>query len=156
IEAQQEQLVRAERLAALGTMARGLGHEFGNILHTILGKADIALVTKSPEKMESALQAIVGSAERAGVLVRNLQSLVKMDSTREQTALEAPLREALQLLEFEIKKGRVKLVEEGLAQLPSLKINRVEISQAFLNIVLNAIQAMEPNGGELRIRAVRE
>jgi signal transduction histidine kinase len=106
--------------------------------------------------MEAALQNIVNSAERAGVLVRNLQSLVKMEATREMLSPEVPLREALQLLEFELRKGKVTLVEEGLKSLAPLRLNRVEIGQAFLNIVLNAIQAMEPKGGELRISVIRE
>jgi signal transduction histidine kinase len=151
IQAQQDQLVRSERLAAIGALARGIGHEFGNILHRLIGIAEIALQKKEPQEMESSLQLIATAAERAGVIVRNLQSLVKMQSKREDINLYEPLKECLSLIDHELKKASVKVVENWDGGLPRILGNKVEIGQVFLNLMINAIHAMEPKGGTLTI-----
>lgn len=153
IESQQDLLLRSERLAALGALAKGLGPEFGDILQGIMGKVDVALDSDSKEKMTEALKSILPMAETAGMLARNLQSLVKKEGDREPLSLAIPLKEAFQLLEFEMKRFKVRLVTEGLDALPVMKLNHVELNQTFLNIVLNAIQAMDKKGGELRVHA---
>jgi signal transduction histidine kinase len=156
IKNHEDQMVRTERLAAIGTLARGLGNEFGNMLQTILTKADLALAKKTVPEMEVALKAIITASERASSVVKNLQSLVKMETTRESINIEEPIKEALQLIEFEMKKDKVVFVPEYDGALPHLKVNRFEINQAFLNILVNAVHAMEKKGGELRIKTVND
>lgn len=151
IQAQQDQLVRSERLAAIGGLARGIGHEFGNILHRLMGIAELALQRKDPEEMKSSLELIASGAERAGVIVRNLQSLVKMQSKRENLNLYEPLKECLSLIDHELKKSSVKVVENWEGTLPRVLGNKVEIGQVFLNLMINAMHAMEPKGGTLSI-----
>jgi signal transduction histidine kinase len=156
IQSQQEQLIRAERLAAMGGLARGIGHEFGNILLRIIGLGEIALQKNTPDDLRNALKVIVTAAERAGVIVRNLQGLVRMETKRELCDVHGPLREALPLVEHELKKGQIQLVEQFDATLPPVLINRVEIGQVFLNLIINAIHAMEGNPGTLKIQTHAE
>lgn len=153
IKSQQEQLVLSERLAAVGTLARGIGHEFGNILLSIMGNADLALQTKEPKEMEDALKIIAKSSDRAAILVRNLQSMVKMERRREKLALSVPVKEALELIGHELKKKAIKVVEDFAADLPELNLNKIEMGQVILNMAINSIHALEPKGGEIRIRA---
>lgn len=156
ISKHEEQLMRAERLAAIGTLSRGLGTEFGNMLHTIMGKADVALNKRTPEAMESALKSIVEACEKVSTVVRNLQSLVKTEVSREAMTLAAPIDEALGLIEFEMKKSKVKLVKEYDGEMPQVKMNKFEINQVFLNIMINAIHAMEKTGGTLTVKTVKD
>lgn len=153
IKNQQEQLVLAERLAAVGTLARGIGHEFGNILLSIMGNADLALQTKDPREMEEALKIIAKSSDRAAILVRNLQSMVKMERRREKLQLSVPVKEALELIGHELKKKSIKVVETFAPGLPELSLNKIEIGQVILNLAINSIHALEPQGGEIRIGA---
>lgn len=153
IKAQQEQLIRAERLAAVGTMARGIGHEFGNILLSIMGHADLALQSKDPAQMEEALKLVGKSSERAAIIIRNLQSMVKTEPKREKVDLVLPIKEALELVGHEIKKKAIKVTEQYAPDLPKTVVNRVEIGQVFLNLIINAIHAMGNKGGEIRITA---
>jgi signal transduction histidine kinase len=153
IESQQDQLVRSERLAAIGGLARGIGHEFGNILHRLMGIAELALQRKDPEEMKSSLELIASGAERAGVIVRNLQSLVKMQSKRENLNLYEPLKECLSLIDHELRKASVKVEEKWDGSLPRVLGNKVEIGQVLLNLMINAMHSMEPKGGTLLIES---
>jgi signal transduction histidine kinase len=156
IKTQQEQLIRTERLAAIGALARGIGHEFGNILHRLIGMAEIAIQKKDPTESISTLQNIAKGAERAGVIVRNLQSLVKMETKRESLSLVEPVGDALQLVEHELKKYSIDYKTEWATDLPAVRASSVELSQVALNIIINAIHAMEQKGGTLTLRTYRE
>lgn len=157
IEKQTEQLIRTERLAAVGTLARGVGHEFGNILTRILGMSEVALLKKDPKEMEGALKTVVQAAERAGVIVRNINGLVRIETEREATDIHGPIREALALVEHEMKNAGVRVQEEFSLSLPPVRCNRVEIGQVFLNLIINALHAMEgkPNS-VLTVRTLSE
>jgi signal transduction histidine kinase len=156
IQAQQDQLLRSERLAAIGSLARGIGHEFGNILHRIMGISELALLKKDPTEMAAALEVVLTAAERAGVIVRNLQSLVKMQTKRERVNLYDPFKECLSLIEHELKKASVQVAEEWDGSLPTVQGNAVELGQVFLNLMINAVHAMEATGGTLTIRSYKE
>jgi two-component system, NtrC family, sensor kinase len=156
IQAQQEQLIRSERLAAAGTLARGIGHEFGNILLRIIGKAELTLLKKNPAEMETTLRTIVAAALRAGVIVRNLQSLVKAEAKMEQGDVLEPIKDSLMLIDHELKEASVKIQENHVQGLPKIQMNRIELGQVFLNLFINAKHAMEPNGGTLTISSKQE
>ncbi len=157
IRAQQDQLVQQERLAAVGTLARGIGHEFGNILLGMMGRSELALQKGQPEAMKEALGLISRSAERAAVITRNLQTLVKTESVFEPMDVREPLKDTLLLIEHELKKASVKLVEEPAATLPLVNASKVELGQVFLNLMINATHAMEETkGGTLTVRTAAE
>lgn len=156
IEEQQKQLVLSERLAAIGTLARGIGHEFGNILNRIMGMSELALAKKDPKEMESTLHVVVSASERAGHIVRNLQALVKMQPERSPVDIHEPIRQALALVDHELKKASVELVEAYDLTLPQINANRVEIGQVILNLVINATHAMAEKGGKLLIKTYKE
>jgi two-component system, NtrC family, sensor kinase len=153
IKNQQEQLIRSERMAAVGTLARGIGHEFGNVLLRMIGKAELSLIKKDPPEMIAALQTIVQAALRAGVIVRNLQSLVKVEAKRESGNILEPIQDSLSLISHELKTASIVVQENYASNLPQIIMNRVELGQVFLNLIINAKHAMEPNGGTLTVTA---
>ncbi|MBY0371815.1 hypothetical protein K2X33_14115 [bacterium] len=153
IHTQQDQLVKSERLAAIGTLARGIGHEFGNILHRLIGISEIAALKNDPTEMRQALSTVATAAERAGAIVRNLQSLVKMEVKREKISLYTPLKECLTLIDHELKRAGIEVKENWDPELPLVLANKVEIGQVFLNLLINAQHAMETTGGTIEIRS---
>lgn len=143
------QLIRAERLAAVGQVARGVGHEFGNILLRIMGKTDLALMEKDVTKIHEHLKVAMSAAERAGVIVRNLQSFAKAEPQYVNTGLDRPLDEALSLVNHEMTKASLK-VERDYKSVRNVRIDQGAIAQVFLNLLINAIHASSP-GGMIRL-----
>ena len=150
LEAMNRQLVRSERLAAVGQVARGVGHEFGNILLRIIGKTDLALMEKDVVKVHAHLQVVMLAAERAGAIVRNLQSFSKTEPNFQMCALQLPIDESLSLVNHELVKSSVKL-EKKYAPVPQVRIDSGALSQVFLNLFINATHAMY-KGGTLTIQ----
>lgn len=149
LDAVHQQLVRSERLAAVGQVARGVGHEFGNILLRVIGKTDLALMEKDVTKIHDHLKVVMTAAERAGTIVRNLQSFSKSEPKFQSSAISAPLDEALSLVNHEFVKASIKC-EKKYSSVPPIRIDAGGISQVFLNLFINATHAM-PKGGHLTV-----
>jgi signal transduction histidine kinase len=145
-------LMRSERMAGIGQVARGIGHEFGNILMRIMGKADIALMETDPAKMKEHLEVILKASERAKNIVRNLQSLSKSEPHFENAEINKPIQEALSLFSHDLVKVSVKL-EQSLQAVPKTRIDTGGLAQVFLNLFINAAHAM-PQGGILKVETL--
>jgi two-component system NtrC family sensor kinase len=143
------QLVRSERFAAVGQVARGVGHEFGNILLRVIGKTDLALMETDVAKIHAHLQVVMQAAERAGVIVRNLQSFSKAEPAFTRAKISAPLEQSISLVGHELVKASVKL-EKELADTPEVRIDAGGLAQVFLNLLINAVHAT-PKGGTIRV-----
>ncbi len=149
LKATQNQLIASERLAGIGQVARGVGHEFGNILQRIMGKADLALMETNLDKMKNHVEVILQASERAGVIVRNLQSFAKTEPHLEAAVIDKPINDALSLINHEFIKASVQL-EKKITKTSMIEIDCGALGQVFLNLFINAIHAM-PGGGKLTI-----
>ncbi|MGZ3703944.1 MAG: sensor histidine kinase, partial [Bdellovibrionota bacterium] len=149
LKATQNQLIQSERMAAIGQIARSIGHEFGNILLAIVGNVDLAQATEDPAKIKKNLETILRASERASLIVRNLQSFSKNESVRASAEPPAMIRATLGLLQHEIKKNSIKVVDQCEACSPVLA-NAAEIEQVLMNLIINAMHAM-PQGGTVSV-----
>lgn len=146
LEAMNEQLIRSERMAGIGQVARGIGHEFGNILLRIMGKTDLALMEKSDiAKIHDHLQVVMRATERAAVIVRNLQTFAKSAPVFVSAQLSAPAEEALSLVSHELSRASVEVVKE-FKPVPDARLDTGGIAQVFLNLFINATHAMQKGG----------
>lgn len=150
IERMQGQLVASERQAAIGQVARGIGHEFGNILLRIMGKTDLALLdATASESVKKHLEVVLNACERASVIVRNLQSFSKAEPNLKVTPLSQPIEDTLSLVNHELVKASIE-IEKNYGTVPEVKIDTRAISQVILNLLINSIHAM-PSGGKIQI-----
>lgn len=149
VEFLSQQLVRSERLASVGQVARGVGHEFSNILQRIMGKVDLALIEPSPEKVAEHLGIVLKAVERAGVLVRNLQSFTKAEPQLRVGSVLEPMEEALSLISHDFIKHSIQL-EKSFQKIPDIKCDSGALAQVYLNLLINAVHAM-PNGGKIQV-----
>jgi signal transduction histidine kinase len=153
LSAAQESLVRREKLAMLGQLAGGVGHELRNPLGVMTNAIYYLLMVlkEAPEDVKEYLgilrtqitlseKIIADLLDFARVKVPQLETLPVETIVREQIERVGPL-------------GAVKLVEEIPAGLPPVRVDRVQIGQVVLNLVTNALQAMEGKGGVLCVRA---
>ncbi len=142
-----EQLVKSERLAAIGQVARGVGHEFGNILLRIMGKADLASNESDIAKIKDHLKVILSASERASAIVRNLQSFSKTQPALSHEKINTPIEEALSLVGHEYIKHNVTVVK-SLQEVPPARFDKGRIGQVVLNLLINAMHAIESKSGK--------
>jgi signal transduction histidine kinase len=147
----QNQLLQSEKLATIGQMAAGIAHELNTPLTYIMGNLELLQVQDMGESQRDMMRSIARGAERIKGLA---QSLLAFSRPSEEELLPlAPnevIERSLELCHYQILKGGVRL-ERSLA--PGLsKIMGVsnQIEMALINLVVNAIQAME-SGGCLRV-----
>ncbi len=149
-----EMLVQAHKLKAVGTLTAGVAHELNNPLNNIMLTAtalrDDYQDLPDDERLDM-VQDLVSQSQRAEKIVRNLldfarESDIEADAHQVQDIIEDTLR----LATNQIKLAKVKVQGDLAPNLPRIYGDRQQLNQVFLNIVLNALDAM-PNGGTLSI-----
>jgi PAS domain S-box-containing protein len=143
----QEQLVRAQRIEAIGRLAGGVAHDFNNLVTVILGSADLVLRQLADSDPRSLLvQQIEQAARRASNLTRQLLTFARRESA-------APQAIDLNLVVADLERMLRRLIEESIDlrtvvanDLWPCRIDPAHLEQVLVNLVVNARDAM-PNGG---------
>ncbi len=148
----EQNLIRAQRMEAVGTLAGGIAHDFNNLLQVVLGYSQLLLRTSrfEPGDRES-LQKIHRAADQGSELVKNLMAFSSKAQTRPSPVnINHHVEELIDLLERIIPRMiKIELeLEEGL---PVINADSGQIKQVFMNLALNARDAM-PDGGVLKIK----
>jgi nitrogen-specific signal transduction histidine kinase len=143
----QEELVQSEKLAGIGTLVSGIAHEINNPLGAILGTADLMLPeTPEDSRLREYAQDIIRYAQNAAEVIRDL--MVYSRKTKSQTDFVKPvtiLENSLKLAMRGIDFGSV-LVKKDYDQSSEVQANSTELQQVFLNLIVNAVQAMNGDG----------
>lgn len=143
----EDQLRQADRLTALGELSAGLAHEIRNPLGAIRGTAEI-LNDSLPEHLRHGefSQLMISEVDRLNQVVENFLKFAR-PSTNQQTEFkpEEVLSEVLQLTQHQAVKNRIQVHWEKTA-LPQAVGDSVQFKQVFLNLVLNALQAIDHDG----------
>lgn len=149
----QNQLMHADRLATIGQLAAGVAHELNEPLESILGFSQ--LVKKSAElsgQAQKDVERIVKAALHAREVVKKLVTFARQQTPEKvETSLNTIVEDGLYFLESRCTKAGITVVRELLPTLPAIAADPVQLHQALVNMVVNAIQAM-PLGGTLTIR----
>lgn len=150
----EQQLLHSERLASMGTLASSLAHEINNPLSVILGYTqDLLTETPAGDPRAQSLKIMEEEAIRCG---RVLQRLLNFARAHPPEMAPADLGKVLQtvaaLIKPQAKKTSVELRVKVPKALPALLGDAHQLEQLFLNLVLNALQAM-PEGGKLSLHA---
>lgn len=139
----EDQLIRAERMAAVGTLAGGVAHEFNNINLAILGFAELGLMRNGlEEEAQHYFRVIRKSALRAKNITSNL--LTFAGSTMGKLAasnIVAVLDDTLQMIRHELSTSGIT-IEKRYGEVPDCFMDASQIGQVFLNILINAQHAM--------------
>lgn len=152
----QEILVQSHKLRAVGTLTAGVAHELNNPINNIVLTAEGLKEDYADLSSEETLEMIndlVEQAERAQHIVRNLLDFARKEEiVSESLDIGELLRRMLDLSNNQIKLHNVKLYADIPTHLPHVFGDRQQLTQVFLNLVLNALDAM-PEGGVLRVEA---
>jgi signal transduction histidine kinase len=147
----RQQLLQAQRLSSVGTLASSVAHEFNNILTTIINYAKIGLrATGDDAARTQALDKILTGSQRAATIISSMLGFARSTvQQRQATDLVALVEEVLILTEKDLTKHRIQ-VEKNYEGRPRASVIPAQIEQILINLVINARQAM-PRGGQLRI-----
>jgi PAS domain S-box-containing protein len=144
----RNKLVQSEKLAALGQFVAGIAHELNNPLQGVLGHLELLRATGAfPKALRRDMQRVYREADRAAKIVRNL--LVFAGSrrlVRRRTSVNAVLSRALAFRAPAFRAASIEVVRRHDEGLPRVKGDPLLLQQAFLNIVLNAEQAVGLGG----------
>ena len=145
----QRQLIRSQKLQAIGTLAGGIAHDFNNILTGIMGNCDLARLDfdADPERVRGRVENILNASLRARDLVQQILTFSRQkESVRKPAALGPLIHETLNLMNASTPAG----IEVNLALdqgLPETAIDATQIRQVVLNLCTNAVYAMGERGG---------
>lgn len=147
----REQLMRAQRLSSVGTLASSVAHEFNNILTTLINYAKLGLRPECNDATkQQAFEKILKGSQRAAVIISSMLGFARNGSLRREITDLVPLvEEVLVLTDKDLSKHQVK-IEKRYHSRPQAAIVRGQIEQILLNLIINARQSMH-RGGRLTI-----
>jgi len=151
----QKELLLSSRLASIGELAAGVAHQINNPLTGVLGFSQRLLKKSTDQETKQYLKRIYTEAERAAKVVQNLLTFARRRQPHKQYSdINEILESAMELRAYELKTSNIELITNLAPKLPEIMLDFHQIQEVFLNIILNAEQAMtEANsGGKLTIK----
>jgi signal transduction histidine kinase/BarA-like signal transduction histidine kinase len=143
-----QQLLQAEKMAALGQTISGVAHELNNPLATILNWAERLSERPLDDVSRRGVGVILSEAGRAARIVRNLLTFArKRQSTRAMIDVNDVVRDTLSLRAYEQRVANIEAVTALAAGLPRIFADSHQIQQVLLNLIINAEQAMVAANG---------
>jgi PAS domain S-box-containing protein len=151
----QQELYLSSQLASIGELAAGVAHQINNPLTGILGFSQRLLRKSTDDQVRRDLERIHIEAQRAAEIVQNLLTFARhRKPKKEYSDVNDILQSALELRAYELTTSNIEVVTDLAPNLPQTMADFHQIQEVFLNIILNAEQAMtEANrGGKLTIK----
>ncbi|MDQ7031474.1 MAG: ATP-binding protein [Desulfonauticus sp.] len=155
LETREQDLLRSKKLAAVGTLVSGVAHELNNPLNNISLTAEMLQDEWNDleqEEIKEMLSDIIEETKRASGVVKNLLDFSRSKLKDADTKLDINdvILSSIKLVKNQLMISNVQLITNLQDNLPKIKGNYDNLKQVFINLFLNAIQAM-PDGGYLKI-----
>ncbi len=148
----EAQLAQSDKLSSIGLLAAGVAHEINTPLAVISSYAQmLSKQMRGDARLGPVLEKITQQSFRASEIANGLLNFSRTSTTEfRETDLNQVIRDTLSLLEHQFKTAQIQVNAELAKQLPPIHGNPGKLQQVFLNLLLNAKDAM-PGGGQLRI-----
>ena len=139
----REQLIHSERLSAVGQLVAGVAHEINNPLQSVIGFAELLLEAEQRPKVRLDLEQIRTNARRVAGIVHDLLLFARRDTLERSIAdLNEIVRSTLALRSFDLHAGQIGVRQDCGDDLPMIVVNRGQIQQIVVNLLLNAEQSI--------------
>ena len=154
----EQQIIQSERLAAMGQMIGGFAHELNNPLTSILGMAELLQEGDPNEAARKQITILHKEARRAAEIVQNLQYFARPPAPgRSEVNLNDLVQRTVQMQSYPLRKSNITVDFKPEAELPAIVADPNQLMQVFLNLLLNAEQAIRESGqkGTIRVHTGR-
>ncbi len=147
----EAQLRSAQKMEAIGTLAGGIAHDFNNILSAIIGYTDLtALILPEDDPARSSLSEVMSAAQRAKELVYRILSFSQMhEQEQKPVRIDLIIQEALKLLRPSLPSTIT--IEQQIDCQSTILADPTQMHQVVVNLCTNAYQAMQEEGGLLKV-----
>jgi len=148
------QIMKSERLATIGQLAAGVAHEINNPLGTIAIYAQMALddLGKDNDSCRESLAVVMKQTNRAGRIVKDLLEYARQSEPEMRILnINDVLTQAIAIITHPAELQNIRLIADLASETPDIRGDSDKLQQVFVNIIVNALQAM-PEGGELTVR----
>jgi len=152
-KALETQFAQAQKMQAIGQLAGGVAHDFNNLLQAIIGNCDLLLMRHAAGDPSFAeINEVRQNSVRAAGLVRQLLAFSRQQTLQPKVVALADTMTELSLLLRRLLGERITLKFEQAPDLWAVRADEGQISNAIVNLVVNARDAMPPEGGTVTIR----
>jgi signal transduction histidine kinase len=152
IKKMEEQIIHSEKLASIGRLAAGIAHEIGNPLTSIFSFVQILREMEDGDEFKrESLETISFHINRISGILKQLSGFTKMPAGElKECSVNNIIDTALNLIQYDKKAKNITIVKMLSPDLPEIVTDANQLSQVFVNLILNAIDAM-PDGGTLTV-----
>jgi PAS domain S-box-containing protein len=161
----QAELAHVTRVTTLGELTASIAHEVNQPLAAVLANAEACLLwlgreTPNLEKARRSVEWIINDCSRAGAVIQRIRALAKRTNIqREPLHVNDVIGEVISLLQREMFSHRVSLRKELASALPTVFVDRIQLQQVIVNLMINSMEAMQSvtdRPRELTIRSRRD
>jgi two-component system NtrC family sensor kinase len=150
-------LAQSEKLAAVGQLAAGVAHEINNPLTAVIANAQLMQRSMPPDSdLQESVDLILVAGSRAAQVVRNLLDFARKEQYRfDRTDINETIRKTLELVQHEVVSRSIVMTFAPDPELPRVMASGDHLQGVWLNLVLNAFDALDGLPGEIRISTRR-
>jgi signal transduction histidine kinase len=149
----EEQMMHSEKLASLGRLTAGIAHEIGNPLTSVFSFVQILKDMEQDEFKKESLGTIYFHINRIGEILKQLSGFSKMPMVDlREWNINNLIETSLSLIQYDKRAKEITIIRDLSPDLPEITTDGGQLSQVFVNVILNAVDAM-PEGGILTIRS---
>ncbi len=155
LQATQQRLVRSEKLSIIGTLSASVAHDISNVITPISTIVELAVMRDDiePELRDT----VERQTQRLRALTHQLLSFSRPQKVKKEPLdLASALEATLDLVRTEARRSKVRIKPNLPKDLPPILADPNQLEQVFVNLILNAVQAMDPDGGDLVITAATD
>jgi signal transduction histidine kinase len=147
------QLFQSDKLASLGRLAAGVAHEINNPMTAVLTYSSyLHKRTQDKPELNKDLEVIVSETIRCREIVKNLLDFARMTVPKKRSAdINDIVQRATRVIENQLSLGRIRLELDLDPELPSVRVDANQIQQVFINLMVNAADAIGDDNGVIRV-----
>ena len=149
------QLFQSDKMASLGRLAAGVAHEINNPLTGVLTYSSFLMKrTQNNPEIQDDLKVIVRETIRSREIVKSLLDFARQSIPKKNNAdIEEIINKSISVIENQLSLNKVQVIKHIKSSLPRIIVDANQIQQVFINLLVNASDAMSPKGGTITISA---